>query len=256
MRKVPGLILTIVVIGAVVACAGYYYLKHKTETETNNDQTSEINISSTALDPTAGWKTYSDSTYGLTFKYPADWTAPTYESVKANDSGMISVNYDYLDFKGSSTKYLIKSVEISKTTDYPTTLQSKVNALLSVYNNKNLATASKLWLPGGNASIIAASAPTYLETSDGTFRGIYYFANIGQDYSTNLDCLVLITDGTNIIQFHIAMNSDNAVQYQNSTGQNSEFNTYVQSLDLNSSETIVKEFKDIFKLMAQSLQQV
>ncbi len=68
-------ILILVVIGAV----GYmvYHNNHKTtaSTTTNTKPATAAKITTTTPDPYAGWISCSDTSEGLSFKYPSTWTA-------------------------------------------------------------------------------------------------------------------------------------------------------------------------------------
>lgn len=209
-----------------------------------------------APNPTEGWKTYTDSTYHASFKYPATWANAVAEGIVGEENTPTPVSYNSVVFGTSSSgKYGSRVAELSNYTAYANSnIAEDITTLKGVYTSKNAASAAKLWLPPGGASIMAASAPQYIETADGSWRGIYYFANIGQAYTTTLSCMIIMTDGSaSIVQLDIAMESDNAAQYTSTLGQNENFPNYVKSLDLNSTETIVTEFKSIYKIIAQSL---
>lgn len=99
MKPIWIVVITVIVTAAVIGGGGYYYLNGKNVKEKNDLQaqiddlnakistaqtalsaatattgTTSIGSSTTTTDPTAGWKTYSNPTYGFTFKYPADWS--------------------------------------------------------------------------------------------------------------------------------------------------------------------------------------
>lgn len=226
-----------------------------TATTTNSGST-DSTATTIAPNPTEGWKTYTDSTYHASFKYPATWPNAQVEGVVGEPGTPTPVSYNSVVFGISNdAKYHNRSVDLSNYTAYSGSgLESEVTKLKTVYTSKSAAGAAKLWLPPSAASIMAASTPQYLETADAKWRGLYYFANIGQAYSTTISCIVIMTDGSaNIVQLHLSMDSDNAAQYTATLGQDESFQNYVKSLDLNSTETIVTEFKSIYKIIAQSL---
>ncbi|TSC92370.1 MAG: hypothetical protein CEN89_735 [Candidatus Berkelbacteria bacterium Licking1014_7] len=88
-----GMVIGIAVIVAIVFGGGAYaYVNNKATKEKDdlNAQITELQsqVSSAAIatttpssttsataDATANWKTYTNSTYGFSFKYPSDWTA-------------------------------------------------------------------------------------------------------------------------------------------------------------------------------------
>ncbi|TSC93708.1 MAG: hypothetical protein CEN91_145 [Candidatus Berkelbacteria bacterium Licking1014_85] len=86
MSKLVKIILGIVVV-ALVGLLGYALGTRQNVTETTATTTalstsaktstistgSLITTSTTAVDPTADWKTYTNTTYEFSFKYPKDW---------------------------------------------------------------------------------------------------------------------------------------------------------------------------------------
>jgi hypothetical protein len=225
-------------------------------TTTSNSGSTGSTTTAIAPNPTEGWKTYTDSTYHSSFKYPATWPNAQVEGVVGEPGTPTPVSYNSVVFGISDdAKYHIRSVDLSNYTAYSGSgLEDSITKLQTLYTTKSATGAAKLWLPPSAASIMAASAPQYLETADAKWRGLYYFANIGQAYSTTISCMVIMTDGSaNIVQLHLSVDSDNAAQYAATLGQDESFQNYVKSLDLNSTETIVTEFKSIYKIIAQSL---
>lgn len=76
--SVVEILLVIVVIG-LIGGAGWYVWqsKNKNNSEQSNTQTTEQTTKTTTEtqkpDPYAGWKTYTSTVEGFSFKYPADW---------------------------------------------------------------------------------------------------------------------------------------------------------------------------------------
>jgi len=257
----------IIVLAAAVLLGGgaifWYYYKVAPDMDIEVDIVSPIKVSkkatttdSTTTNETKDWKTYTNDIYGVTFKYPKNWTTKT-ESVKSGD-GPILVDYDIVSISTGDKKYYISEVDISKYSDYKKTsdydYEADVEKIKKVYSTKSLVGTEKLMLPPVNATVMASNTPNYIQTSDAKYRGIYYFANIGQDVSTMLDCVIILTDGTsNIIQFHFAMLSDKLDVDSNRGTIDSQFSNYVQSLNTNSNETIVENFNIIYKQMALSV---
>jgi|GEM_PF-1068555 len=80
-------IVVVLVVVVVIALTGLWVWKHgksaNTKSSTTNKQatTAQTKVPQTktpTVDPYAGWKSYNNSLYGITFKYPAEW--------KVNDS--------------------------------------------------------------------------------------------------------------------------------------------------------------------------
>jgi hypothetical protein len=71
--------LAIVLSAAVFGYIGYWYGSSKnkttaTPTPTVTATTSAVASATTTTDPTASWKTYTSDSYGISFKYPSNWT--------------------------------------------------------------------------------------------------------------------------------------------------------------------------------------
>ncbi len=79
----------LILIGVIIAVAGiWYYVENQTRTNNTADTavdettTTKVSTSSTKAetkteektDKTADWKTYTNSTYGFSIKYPTDWS--------------------------------------------------------------------------------------------------------------------------------------------------------------------------------------
>jgi hypothetical protein len=63
-----------------------------------------------------------------------------------------------------------------------------------------------IYLPPTNAGVIAGTQPTYIENFDGSWRGFYYYASVGQndvefesDTKTANHILAVLTDGDGVI---------------------------------------------------------
>jgi len=245
----------------LLAAAGSYWWQNISQREESEPA---LLTPKAEADPTDGWQTYLDSKYELSFKYPADWQEPEVDDIKA-DQAISLIDYRYVDFKESG--YRIRSVDLSFYKEYQDTNQEEdLEKLKEVYQSQSAAGADEIWLPHGNAAFGASTKPEYLETEDGQYRGIYYFANIGQAYTTDLDCLVIMTDGASkIFQLHIAKKSDYSDQYEvEFSGSSSEYSKayqkyydYVETIDSQTSdESLVEEFNSIYKYIALSLETI
>lgn len=77
--------ITVILTAAVVGGGGYWYMNKKatsdkaklqSQIDDLSKQVTELKSSSstTTTDETANWKTYTNATYGFSFKYPSDWS--------------------------------------------------------------------------------------------------------------------------------------------------------------------------------------
>lgn len=93
--SITEVLLTIVVIAAVAACAWlawrHVHDKKQSSKTAGSSQQSKSSTSSspgsTTTDVYAGWKTYCDTTYKYCFKYPSGWTIQTTSATKLGDEG-------------------------------------------------------------------------------------------------------------------------------------------------------------------------
>jgi hypothetical protein len=168
-------LILILVAVVVLAGAGWYVWMRERKTKMNaltgsTSTTSNTNTSQTNTtpqpkpDPYAGWKTYSNSTYGISFRYPTTWlltegtvnsngtsaTKQEYaiglkrsDNVKYNDT--VSVEVLGEDFKTASAWYdsyyaQSPSNHVTKTSDQ---LKSKQSVQYAVTNS---GVQSKLYL--------------------------------------------------------------------------------------------------------------
>lgn len=189
-----------------------------TATETTT-KTTPASPPAPAVDPTASWKPYSDTEYGVSFKYPTTWPAFAASTIKENADGPFwEFNANLLNFGNYD-----KTVELStydsyrKSANSDAALNIEVDRLAKLFTTKNADTAPAFWLPPSNATIAYHTTPIYIENKTGTYRGVYYFAAIGQDtpgqengaYKLN-DFMLVLTDGTSkIFQFQEFSNVKN-----------------------------------------------
>lgn len=81
-----GTVLVVLVLTAITGTGMYiYHRNHKAKTTTSNSSSSSSSTTNkpapkptpTPVDPYAGWKTYTDTTYHYSFRYPAGWSLTT-----------------------------------------------------------------------------------------------------------------------------------------------------------------------------------
>jgi len=95
MNKALPIILAILISAAAFGGVGYYLGTQKADKSTT---TATATVTTTAsgtatADVTANWKTYTNDTYGFSFKYPSGWTISDQLQEKGEES---AVNKDYL----------------------------------------------------------------------------------------------------------------------------------------------------------------
>ena len=261
-------IILLVIILALIGVVSWLVIKKpvkvgQTATPTATAATAKKTATKTAVktaNPYSDWKTYKSDKYGIQFKYPASYPDATEEE---NDvQGMIPVEYTLVKLSDDYTK----SVDLSNTSAYSDQYKTDVDQLISNYNG-TAEDMKPLWLPPGNAAIQASTVPEKYNTPDDKWRGIYYFATIGNGYSTKLTAMVVLTDGAKIVQFAFADNSDKSSDYPCVTSNAScsgdqveadahKFWDYVNTLKNSDSETVMKNFRSTYKKIVNSLEAI
>ena len=207
------------------------------------------------------WKTYKNEKYDIQFKYPPTWEDAQEEENPSNEMTQV----DYLNVKFDE-KYA-KRVELSKISAYGDKYKEDTDLLLRVYN-KTAEDIKPFILPPQNAAIQANTIPRYIESSNKKWRGISFFANIGNGYSTGLAGVAIMTDGgDNIAEFIISEDSNKSSDYpciNDSTagcsGDDVEstakrFWDYVNSINEESSdEPVIKNFYSTSKKVIDSIE--
>lgn len=235
----PWLLLVVgLLVGAAAGGAGVYFLTRpaavapaanqsnsaaSNSTTTENNATSNVaNTISTTTQVPDDWKVYHDKTYDVSFSYPPAWGAIAVDKhVASEDSLPIwPVDQTEVSFGFNTDPQAIqrefKSVELTALSAYSAAdkkfnggsqLIKDADALLEVYHSRSAASLDHpLWMPSSNAAIIAATTPQYIENADGSFRGIYYYAFIGQNDPTTGSAKkmtairAVLTDGINVVQ--------------------------------------------------------
>lgn len=283
--KITGLVLLVLLLAALATYLWIGYKTKKTDEENNrlrtrtiesktekpateeeNTQTTPVAqpVTPTVINPTTDWNTYTDTHYKISFKYPKTWKAPIATFIDGSGGeSMIPLSQQNVNFDQTPDATNHNVVDLTNFTDlasYYTAsslsqADSSLQTLKNVYTTRSASAASKLTVIPVNAGVFAATAPTYIESTDGKWRGVYYFANIGQAFGTTLYCVINMTDGTaNVAQLFFSAPSDKAAQYEATVNQeNSPFLEYVSALTLDSSEKLVNDFKNTFQYMAKSL---
>lgn len=270
MRKIWVIVITVIITAGLFGYGTYYYLDPKYKSEINNlklqvdDLESKIKSTQSTttqavneIDHTAGWATYSDSDYSTDFKYPKDWTSLLKpEKVVSDPEGpYFEINSNFINIPDATDAHPIRSITLSNFSAYGSDYKTQTDSLKAIYTNKSAAGAKNILLPPVNAAMSAYTTPVYIESSDGSYRGVYYFATIGQDMGTALDLVAVLTDGTNIFTLHVSRGSDKSSDYLPMTESKFElYKTYVKTITLESSETLVQEYNNTYQYLIKSLQ--
>lgn len=254
----------IIIFGVAVLLFGgaltYYYRMAPTTYDYEIQNIGSAKLAS--VDATKDWKTYEDKTYGISFKYPKDWTdSPKVNNYEGSEA-MIDRASREIVFKDFDKDKLSATVSFSNYDTYKTDFSDSITALQAIYTNKKVSsTDNKLSFPP--LPIIAKSSAKYIETSDGKFRGLYYFANVGQDTSSNVYDIIILTDGqSKIVQ--IKAGRDTTVMQSEfacvKTGKckdadSANIKKYTEALTDSSKEQIISEL-GIYKNIAKSVKSI
>lgn len=114
MKSIWIVVITVIITGGIVGGGGYYYLNSKATKEKNDlqaqidDLNAKIKAAQTALstdssiststtaatEETASWKTYTNSAFGFSIKYPSDYFSSEASSFTPNDGVFINSSAD------------------------------------------------------------------------------------------------------------------------------------------------------------------
>ena len=219
--------------------------------------------STTSFDKvTKDWKTYEDKTHGVSFKYPKDWTDAPKVNNYAGSEAMIDRASREIVFKDCAKDKLCASVSLSTYDTYKADFADSLAALQAIYKNRKVSpTDNKLSFPP--LPIIAKSSAKYIETSDGKFRGLYYFANLGQETSYNVYDVIILTDGTDKV-VQIKAGRDTSVMQKEfacvttatcKESDQASIKKYIEGLTDLSKEQIITEL-ETYKNIAKSLKPI
>lgn len=219
------LVIVILIIGVSIGA----YLLGKAGTFIEKDNNEAITVTSTpviavTITPTpesvvpSSWKSYSDSDYLVSFKYPETWQDPKIEINKKGEGILIDLDYKSLVFENKQDGSW-KSIELSNFNTYQdnSNLKTKVEKLKTIYSSKVVDPKEWFWLPPSNAAVIATSKAQYIENNDSSFRGVYYYGYIGQGeveptstVRKMFDLVMVLTDGkAKIFQINIRTSYNN-----------------------------------------------
>lgn len=165
---------------------------------------------SSTPDPTNDWKTYLDSTYNLSFKYPSTWGLANGQVLTEGSGGWWEQGQTEIQFGTDQSSVTIDLTSFS-TYDASvydsTSSKADLQILKDTFAARKVISSNAPWLPLRNAQIAYHNTPHYIQSSDGKWRGEYYFAKITQEiiptsppYQLN-EVLLVLTDGTkNVVQ--------------------------------------------------------
>jgi len=197
--SLPLVILFVLVAAVAFAALGYWEGKKTTETTTTDDTVpmppvpgepteSVTATTSTTADVTADWKTYTNDTYGFSFKYPSIWNLEEGPSqtdprriiaVKSNEPNKNKV------WPGSTTtNYYYDQMIVNKETESSISDWIKSRLAGGVTDNSKMVSINGSEF----TEIVPGSDPDYLaelKINDGTlFSIIFDWANGRSDITT------------------------------------------------------------------------
>lgn len=179
-------LVLVLVIVALIGVIGWFVYKNHNKTTNNSSVSSTSNSSAStqpkttsAPDPYTGWQTYSSSSLGVSFKYPANWTAQVGEP-QCTGAVLVSVTPSSTDI--SSAASAIGNTSLKKYT-----------ILVNQYGTQS----SKCAADGND---LKGTKYHYLQSSDqitsGAFKGNYLtlFGSTTGDTSATLPDTGIVTD--------------------------------------------------------------
>lgn len=187
-----GLILAIVVVVAAVAFGGWYvWQKNRDDKPTNNvsqNEQKDAGKDPQAIDPYAGWQSYSNAKYDISFKYPPDWRVEEVPGPESSPSASLTQLEFAINVKrNEEAKYnTVVVIEVDKQA------MDKVEAVYDkIYAQSSSATVSKSSDKlKGESSVqyvvnnVHEDSKRYLFSKGGK---TYSFASINEELNVQLD---------------------------------------------------------------------
>ena len=167
-----------------------------------------------AKEALAGWEQLSDQRSDLSFSYPSAWGEPSVEFNQVDPElfypvvDTLSANFP------TSDQVILRAVELTERADYDgTDHESDMERLHDFFRTGSVYGTQPLWLPPSNSVIIYWSTPQFIQSVDGSIRGAFYYAHMGQnDAQQNEDIkklnhfVMVLTDGNgSVLQYHMAL---------------------------------------------------
>lgn len=213
-----------------------------------------------ALAPLAGAqpKKITCERYGIEFSIPGDYRIETEEWLAArNDGAEFSDLIDHYWYSFAGSGYATVS-ELDRYADAKYVLSA-------IYARRAVVAGDFVYLPtlyrdgGYNCAVIAASEPRYVESEDGSFRGLRYFAEIAQDDYPCVTCVIVMTDGKAVFEY--ASKRFVSAKYASKIDKNrmvigfdqGEFSAYLRHIDQNIDEEAVKRYAADFSGIVKSV---
>ncbi len=199
---------------------------------------------------------YSNPEFRIRFSYPSSWGKAQAEKYPKSD--MLAVDETDVTFEGLKQGYEIRSVVLTRLSSYGADCKAAIDNIKKVYSQRNVNGVPVILLPPPNAGVAAHTSPRYIENAGGSFRGMYYFASIGQDVASYVDSMIILFNGRDdIVTIHISRLSDNpAYSFQKIQNEKTfqAFKTHIKNLTETSPETTAREFNEIYKEIARSVE--
>jgi hypothetical protein len=104
------LVLVTIIIFLLSATGFLYYQNQKLKITVSNPQQGQITLTPTLLpstipDPTANWKTYTNTKYGYSFKYPSEWKTRSFAGSQESVDSASSFSLETID---SDSRAMVK----------------------------------------------------------------------------------------------------------------------------------------------------
>jgi len=260
--NLSSIVFSSALVGLIIG-AGVYAFQESSFKETREDLEQKIASLENQVAQTNTLKTYADQDYSLSFDYPSRLGLPQATSIQPESEG------PWWDFKQNSIVFGDYSVVVSATTldsirmseNASGELKKDVDSLVTVFKNRKSNLTTPLWLPPSNASIQYHTTPQYIENSDGSFRGVYYYAFIGQELPEEVngsvkmgDIVAVVSDGTGrIFQVHARLYPDygsaDSYEYENVSCMDNESKTAKCVVN----KQVTADFSSTYKKMIESL---
>lgn len=201
----------------------------------------------------AGWATYTISNFSIAFDYPE---AKKITATIDKKTAFVTIDeehsgYIFVKKPDQLVEYPFDNLSETERKDLEAK-ESKaiVDTLDKVYQQRSVKDV-KPYSQYFEAELSAASAPEYVESFDGNFRGFLYFAYHSQDYGVGpIACFIVMYDKKDVVTVQVGGDLN---EYYKEDAKVEDFYKAVGALTTKSDEEIAKEVVKVYIPIAQSL---
>lgn len=170
-------LLVVLVVAALTVTGFMVYQRHKSTSSTSTAarNTTQTTTNEVQTDPYAGWTTYTNSTYGISFKYPPAWITTGDITTNATTRSVSATKQEF-----STGLKLTTDTKYNNTVDVEV-LDENLNTTAVWYDNYYAEPLSKVTKK--SETLKGKQAVSYDVTNSGTDSKLYLFSVGSKTYT-------------------------------------------------------------------------